>query len=204
MPETAREIEDLLAKARESDEAVAAQAAGAEYAGDPDPYKKHDDEADDTDEDAEPARELSRASGLVIVDKPSGWTSHDVVARLRRTLGTRKVGHAGTLDPMATGVLVLGFGRATRLLGHLMLADKAYAATMRLGVATSPTTPRARSSATDATEPRERRRCPGRGLPARSARSSRCRRRSRRSRSTASAPTPGCVRARTSSCPRVR
>jgi tRNA pseudouridine55 synthase len=76
-------------------------------------------------------------SGLVIVDKPSGWTSHDVVARLRRTLGTRKVGHAGTLDPMATGVLVVGFGRATRLLGHLMLTEKTYAATVRLGVVTS-------------------------------------------------------------------
>ena len=76
-------------------------------------------------------------AGLVIVDKPSGWTSHDVVARVRRTLGTRKVGHAGTLDPMATGVLVLGFGRATRLLGHLMLTEKAYVATVRLGVATS-------------------------------------------------------------------
>ena len=77
------------------------------------------------------------SSGLVIIDKPSGWTSHDVVARVRRTLGTRKVGHAGTLDPMATGVLVLGFGRATRLLGHLMLTEKTYAATVRLGVATS-------------------------------------------------------------------
>ena len=76
-------------------------------------------------------------AGLVIVDKPSGWTSHDVVARLRRTLGTRKVGHAGTLDPMATGVLVIGFGRATRLLGHLMLTEKTYAATVRLGVVTS-------------------------------------------------------------------
>jgi tRNA pseudouridine55 synthase len=64
-------------------------------------------------------------------------TSHDVVARARRTLGTRKVGHAGTLDPMATGVLVLGFGRATRLLGHLLLAEKTYDATVRLGVSTS-------------------------------------------------------------------
>lgn len=77
------------------------------------------------------------ASGLVVVDKPAGVTSHDVVARLRRILGTRKIGHAGTLDPMATGVLVLGVGRATRLLGHLALDDKAYDATIRLGVATS-------------------------------------------------------------------
>jgi tRNA pseudouridine55 synthase len=71
--------------------------------------------------------------GLLIVDKPSGWTSHDVVARARRLAGTRKVGHAGTLDPMATGVLLIGIGRATRLLGHLALASKAYDATIRLG-----------------------------------------------------------------------
>src|SRR6186713_974104 len=75
--------------------------------------------------------------GLVVVDKPAGLTSHDVVARVRRILGTRKVGHAGTLDPMATGVLVLGVNRATRLLGHLMLTDKAYDATVRLGVSTT-------------------------------------------------------------------
>ena len=72
-------------------------------------------------------------AGLVVVDKPGGWTSHDVVARTRRLAGTRKVGHAGTLDPMATGVLLLGVGRATRLLGHLQLADKEYLATIRLG-----------------------------------------------------------------------
>ena len=64
-------------------------------------------------------------------------TSHDVVARARRLLGTRKVGHAGTLDPMATGVLVLGVGRATRLLGHLQLSDKTYDATVRLGATTT-------------------------------------------------------------------
>jgi tRNA pseudouridine55 synthase len=74
--------------------------------------------------------------GLVVVDKPAGWTSHDVVARARRLAGTRRVGHAGTLDPMATGVLVLGIGKATRLLGHLALTDKAYDATIRLGVTT--------------------------------------------------------------------
>ena len=72
-----------------------------------------------------------------MIDKPDGMTSHDVVAKVRRILGTRKVGHAGTLDPMATGVLVLGVDRATRLLGHLMLTDKAYDATVRLGVATT-------------------------------------------------------------------
>lgn len=75
--------------------------------------------------------------GIVLVDKPSGMTSHDVVARMRRIAMTRKVGHAGTLDPMATGVLVLGLGQATRLLGHLALKDKSYDATIRLGVTTT-------------------------------------------------------------------
>jgi tRNA pseudouridine55 synthase len=75
-------------------------------------------------------------SGLVVVDKPAGWTSHDVVGRMRRIAGTRKVGHSGTLDPMATGILVLGINRATRLLGHLTLADKEYVATIRLGQST--------------------------------------------------------------------
>ncbi|MDS1270568.1 tRNA pseudouridine(55) synthase TruB [Lipingzhangella sp. LS1_29] len=77
------------------------------------------------------------AHGLVVVDKPAGMTSHDVVARMRRIAGTRKIGHAGTLDPMATGVLVLGVGKGTKLLGHLTLTEKAYAATMRLGQHTS-------------------------------------------------------------------
>ncbi|MGH8889994.1 MAG: tRNA pseudouridine(55) synthase TruB [Acidothermaceae bacterium] len=75
--------------------------------------------------------------GLVVVDKPGGMTSHDVVARVRRFAGTRRVGHAGTLDPMATGVLLVGIGRATRLLGHLSLHDKRYLATARLGQTTS-------------------------------------------------------------------
>ena len=79
---------------------------------------------------------LSAADGLVIVDKPGGMTSHDVVARLRRLAGTRRVGHGGTLDPMATGVLVIGVGKATRLLGHLALSQKEYLATIRLGQAT--------------------------------------------------------------------
>ncbi len=74
--------------------------------------------------------------GLVVVDKPAGLTSHDVVARVRRLAGTRKVGHAGTLDPMATGVLVLGVERATRLLTYLVGAEKSYDATVRLGVTT--------------------------------------------------------------------
>jgi tRNA pseudouridine55 synthase len=75
-------------------------------------------------------------SGLIIVDKPGGMTSHDVVARVRRLAGTRKVGHAGTLDPMATGVLVVGVEKATRLLGYLALTEKQYAATIRLGQVT--------------------------------------------------------------------
>ena len=79
---------------------------------------------------------MTAASGLVIVAKPAGMTSHDVVARIRRLAGTRRVGHAGTLDPMATGVLVVGVEKATRLLGHLTLADKDYLATIRLGQAT--------------------------------------------------------------------
>lgn len=72
-------------------------------------------------------------SGLVVVDKPGGLTSHGVVSRMRRLAGTRRVGHAGTLDPMATGVLVIGVEKATRLLGHLALTEKEYAATIRLG-----------------------------------------------------------------------
>jgi tRNA pseudouridine55 synthase len=75
--------------------------------------------------------------GLVVIDKPDGMTSHDVVAKVRRIMGTRKVGHAGTLDPMATGVLVLGIERATKLLGHLALDTKAYLATIRLGSSTT-------------------------------------------------------------------
>lgn len=76
------------------------------------------------------------SDGLLVVDKPAGWTSHDVVARVRRVCGTRRVGHAGTLDPMATGVLVLGVGRGTKLLTFLVGCDKSYAATVRLGQAT--------------------------------------------------------------------
>ncbi len=75
--------------------------------------------------------------GILVVDKPSGMSSHAVVARVRRRLGTRRVGHAGTLDPAATGVLVLGVGSATRLLHYLVGADKEYRATMRLGLSTT-------------------------------------------------------------------
>ncbi|WP_022909853.1 tRNA pseudouridine(55) synthase TruB [Aestuariimicrobium kwangyangense] len=77
------------------------------------------------------------SSGIVLVDKPQGWTSHQVVGRMRRLLGTRKVGHAGTLDPMATGLLIIGVNRATRLLGHLAGHDKTYVATIRLGQSSS-------------------------------------------------------------------
>ncbi|MFP8884365.1 tRNA pseudouridine(55) synthase TruB [Streptomyces mangrovi] len=74
--------------------------------------------------------------GLVVVDKPAGFTSHDVVAKMRGIARTRRVGHAGTLDPMATGVLVLGIEKATRLLGHLALTEKEYVGTVRLGQST--------------------------------------------------------------------
>lgn len=74
--------------------------------------------------------------GLLVVDKPAGWTSHQVVGACRRLAGTRKVGHAGTLDPMATGVLVVGVNKATRLLTYIVGADKTYTATIRLGVGT--------------------------------------------------------------------
>jgi tRNA pseudouridine55 synthase len=75
--------------------------------------------------------------GIVVVDKPAGMTSHDVVGRCRRIFGTRKVGHAGTLDPMATGVLVVGIERATKILGLLTATDKSYTATVRLGQTTT-------------------------------------------------------------------
>ncbi|AYG04485.1 tRNA pseudouridine(55) synthase TruB [Gryllotalpicola protaetiae] len=75
-------------------------------------------------------------SGILLVDKPQGLTSHDVVARIRRAANTRKVGHAGTLDPMATGLLIVGIGTATRLLTHVVGTDKVYEATIRLGEST--------------------------------------------------------------------
>jgi tRNA pseudouridine55 synthase len=81
-------------------------------------------------------RDADVPPGVLLVDKPAGMTSHDVVARARRVLSVRRVGHAGTLDPMATGLLILGVGAATRLLGHLAGHDKAYEATIRLGEST--------------------------------------------------------------------
>jgi tRNA pseudouridine55 synthase len=80
---------------------------------------------------------MTSPNGIVVVDKPGGMTSHDVVARIRRLAGTRRVGHAGTLDPMATGVLIVGVGKATRLLGYLTLTEKEYVATIRLGQSTT-------------------------------------------------------------------
>lgn len=80
---------------------------------------------------------MDALGGLLIIDKAGGWTSHDVVAKCRKLLHTKKIGHAGTLDPMATGVLVLGVERATKLLGLLTLTTKAYTATIRLGQSTT-------------------------------------------------------------------
>jgi tRNA pseudouridine55 synthase len=79
---------------------------------------------------------MTTRDGLLLIDKPADWTSHDVVGRVRRLAGTRRVGHAGTLDPMATGLLVVGVGRGTRLLTFLVGCDKTYVATVRLGQAT--------------------------------------------------------------------
>lgn len=76
-------------------------------------------------------------SGLLVIDKPQGVTSHDVVAAVRGALHMKRVGHAGTLDPMATGVLVVGFGNATRLLNYIVDHDKTYLATIRLGQRTT-------------------------------------------------------------------
>ena len=77
------------------------------------------------------------ATGLVVIDKEAGWTSHDVVARCRRIFGQRRVGHAGTLDPDATGVLLVGLGRATRLMRFLTALPKTYVAEIVLGTSTS-------------------------------------------------------------------
>ncbi|HEU4487756.1 MAG TPA: tRNA pseudouridine(55) synthase TruB, partial [Actinomycetota bacterium] len=81
--------------------------------------------------------ERSDPTGVVVVDKPAGITSHDVVDEVRRLFGTRKVGHAGTLDPDATGILVLGLGRATRLLDYARLGAKRYVAEARFGATTT-------------------------------------------------------------------
>ncbi|MDU3078923.1 MAG: tRNA pseudouridine(55) synthase TruB, partial [Mixta calida] len=80
---------------------------------------------------------MSKLGGLVLVDKPAGMTSHSVVGAVRRCFGTKKVGHAGTLDPMATGLLVVGVERGTKFLAHLVAETKTYEATIRLGIETS-------------------------------------------------------------------
>ena len=84
----------------------------------------------------EPTVSVSEPCGIVVVDKPAGVTSHDVVNIMRRTYGTRRVGHAGTLDPMATGVLIVLVGRAVKVSEHIMSGKKRYSATLRLGVET--------------------------------------------------------------------
>jgi len=84
-----------------------------------------------------PPRRPTSPDGIIVVDKPQGITSHDVVARLRRLCGTRAVGHGGTLDPMATGVLICGIGKGTKLLTYVSGADKAYSAVIRLGISTT-------------------------------------------------------------------
>ena len=94
---------------------------------------------------------MTEPTGFLLVDKPAGCTSHDVVGRVRYLLRTKRVGHAGTLDPMATGLLVLAAGRATRLLGQLTLSDKTYLATIRLGRST--TTDDAEGSVLSAVDP---------------------------------------------------
>ena len=136
------------------------------------------------------AKPSQPTSGLALLDKPGGWTSHQVVGRVRRLAGTRKVGHAGTLDPMATGLLIIGVEKATRLLGYLALSDKAYDATIRLGIATITDDAEGEVvtavGAADLAEAKIEA-----AMASCVATSFRCRRRCRRSRSTAFAPTGG-------------
>ena len=199
LPESARHLDEVLAKARALDEEVAAR-RGAAYAGEEDPYKKPREVETRR---GRPSTTRMTEPGLVVVDKPAGITSHDVVARVRRLAGTRKVGHAGTLDPMATGVLVVGVERATRLLGHLMLTDKAYDATVRLGVATTTDDAEGEVVSTASTARFDEATVRPRS-PSSPATCSRCRPRSRRSRWTASAPTSGSATASRSSSRRGR
>ena len=143
VPENARQIDELLAQARSGMRWWPSGPPGPRMRARPIRTNRLRTRTAKT-SPAEQRLGVVPSPGIVVVDKPAGWTSHQVVGRARRLLGTRKIGHAGTLDPMATGVLVLGVGRATRLLGHLSLTDKAYAATIRLGQRRSPTTPTAR------------------------------------------------------------
>ena len=201
LPENARHLDEVLARAkaarRGGRRAAAARRTPAR------PTRTRSPRARTTTR-TRPRTRVTADSGLVVVDKPAGMTSHDVVARVRRLAGTRKVGHAGTLDPMATGVLVLGVNRATRLLGHLTLTEKAYDATVRLGVATTTDDAEGEVVATRPTDGLDRGDGPRRRWRRSSARSSRCRPPSPRSRSTASAPTQRVRAARRSSSPARR
>ncbi len=131
LPDTAQRIEELVTIARNADAELARSREGAVPPATPTPT------ASPPSTGRRRGRMTDGKDGLVIVDKPGGMTSHDVVARIRRLAGTRRVGHAGTLDPMATGVLVVGVEKATRLLGYLTLTEKQYDATIRLGQSTS-------------------------------------------------------------------
>ena len=146
LPDNAKVIDDLLQRAAALTPRSTAQLRGPPTQATPTPTapRYRDEEAAGSDGgpgEGRPAGADAQVdgvtpAGLVVVDKPAGLTSHDVVARVRRLAGTRRVGHAGTLDPAATGVLVLGVDKGTKLLGHLALTDKDYTATIRLGQST--------------------------------------------------------------------
>lgn len=140
-------------------------------------------------------------SGLLVVDKDAGVTSHDVVAAVRRLAGTRKAGHAGTLDPMATGVLCVGVGRATKLLRYVAGADKEYTATVRLGVETSTEDADGRVTAARGAAG-VRVEAVDRAIAALTGVVEQVPTRSAPSRSAAGAPTSWCAAASTSACPR--
>jgi tRNA pseudouridine55 synthase len=118
-------------------EVTADSGGSAEEAEDAEGASEEDAAAATGSDRAGTAGERAPLDGCLVVDKPAGWTSHDVVARIRRLLGTKRVGHAGTLDPDATGVLVIGVGRATRLLRFTTMLPKIYVGEVVLGVATS-------------------------------------------------------------------
>ena len=213
LPENAKTIDDLLDKARASDAEVREVSSGAAVRrrGRPVPQagrgrrrRGHRGRMKRESNKPTEGRAAMRSrqgrwratAGLVIVDKPAGFTSHDVVAKMRGMARTRRVGHAGTLDPMATGVLVLGIERATKLLGHLALTEKEYVGTIRLGQTTITDDAEGEITASKAAHglAREDIDAGVAGCPARSCRS---RRRSAPSRSTASGRTRGSATART-------
>ena len=219
LPEGAAHLEDLVAQTRARDEELARAAANAKPAARPTRTASPSTAPRAATTPTAPGRRrgqrrggrgrrramTERSSGLLVIDKPAGWTSHDVVARARRLCGTRRVGHAGTLDPMATGVLVLGVERGTKLLTFLVGCDKSYAATIRLGMATltddaEGERPRRAASMT-CRRWRPPCRPPSRHSPVTS---SRCRAPSARSRSRACAATRACARATRSTSRRAR